>query len=227
MTRAILIFDLDGTLVESAAAIRDVANALFATLDLAPLSLAETRSFIGKGARHFVERALRHREAFDAATIEQHHEHFQTLYRAAPGSANAAFPGADACLRHLQAEGHTLALCTNKPEAPTRAVLDAHAWTGLFTALVCGDSGLALKPSPTPLRQAADLARQATNAPAETPCVFIGDSEVDAETAAAAGIAFVLYTEGYRHTPVDAIRAAATVSAFADLPRSITALLQR
>lgn len=191
-----VIFDLDGTLVESIAAINDIANALMRELGLGALDRAETRSYVGRGAAKFLEQALTARDALENENWQARLDRFHALYAAAPGAANTPFPGVDAALRRLAARGVALGLCTNKPEAATRAILDAHGWTPLFSALIAGDSLPERKPHPAPLLEAARrLGRDRI--------VFVGDSEVDAETAAAAAVPFLLFTEGYRRRPAE------------------------
>lgn len=215
---AAIIFDLDGTLVESAAAIRDVANELMHELSLPPLTLFETKSFVGRGTPVFLERALRSRNALDAATFPQHLDRLEHHYADAPGHANIPFADADAQLRRLVAEGHVLGICTNKPLAPTKKVLAAHGWTDLFDTVIAGDSLPWRKPDPRPLRLAAERLLS-------KPVVFVGDSEIDAATAAAASIPFVFFTEGYCHVDHGEVPRSATFSHFADLPAAVAEAL--
>jgi len=209
-----IIFDLDGTLVDSALAIRDVANALMDELGLVHLDEAETRAYIGHGAENFVEQALAARGALDTKTFKAHAAHFLSLLSAAPGKANRPFAGVDEVLRLLYREGHRLGTCTNKPAAPTKVILRAHGWDGLFSVVIAGDSLPVCKPNPEPLKEAARML-------GSMPVVFVGDSEVDAETATRAGIAFILFSEGYRKTPIEQIVAAAAFSDFTLLPALI------
>lgn len=211
-----VIFDLDGTLVDSAPAIRDVGNALMAEMGLAPLDLAETHAFIGNGAATFVARALDAREAAQtpaeraAATAR-----FHTFYAAQSGAESPPYPHVDAALSALRAAGYRLGLCTNKPEAPTRAVLAARGWEGLFEAVIAGDTLPVAKPDPRPLRAAA--AQLSGDEPGVTP-LFVGDSEVDAATAVAARAPFLLHLNGYRNAPPGALRHVAAFDDFARLP---------
>lgn len=208
---AVVVFDLDGTLVDSAAAIRDIANIQMAELGLAPLDLGEARSYIGNGAPTFLKRALKARDAEDDAQFAKRLHRFEELYATAPGEANIPFPGVDALMRKLKGEGHRLALCTNKPAAPTDVLLAAHNWQGLLETVITGDSLPERKPHPAPLLEAA---RRAGGGPV----VYIGDSEVDAATAQAAGIPLLLYSKGYRKVPLAELTHAAAFDDFAEVP---------
>lgn len=206
-----VVFDLDGTLVDSAAAIRDIANIQMAELGLDQLTLAEARSYIGNGAPTFLERALKARYAYALEQFEERLHRFEELYAQAPGEANIPFPGVGAAMRALVEAGHSIALCTNKPLAPTLVLLDAHGWRELFTAIVSGDTLPERKPHPAPLIEAARRAGAG-------PVVYVGDSEVDVATADAAGVPLLLYAGGYRKTPLAELKHAAAFDDFAEVP---------
>ncbi|MBU1211490.1 MAG: phosphoglycolate phosphatase [Alphaproteobacteria bacterium] len=205
-----IVFDLDGTLIESAPAIRDIANALMAELDLPALDVAETRRYIGNGAGRFLEQALQARRAHSPGAFDAQLARFMVLYDAAPPAANQPMPGSSEAIHDLAAAGCKLAICTNKPMQPTRTLLKSFGWDRLFAAVVAGDTLPERKPHPAPLlKAAADLGTTAT--------FYVGDSEVDAATAEAAGLPFLLFAEGYRKSPLSEIRHAASFTAFADL----------
>ncbi len=193
----LIIFDLDGTLVDSAPAIRDIAATLLRELGLAPLSLEKTRAFIGEGAGVFIARALAARGAAqqDGAALARHVARFEDLYAQAPGAANRPYDGAEAALRKLRAAGFKLGLCTNKPEAPARNLLAALGWDGLFDALVAGDSLPVRKPDPA-------MPRRILDALGARAALYVGDSETDVATARAAGLAMALHAHGYRKSPL-------------------------
>ncbi|AXS41968.1 phosphoglycolate phosphatase [Breoghania sp. L-A4] len=216
------IFDLDGTLVDSVGAIADIGNQLVGELGLPALTVAEARGYIGNGAAMFVKRALEARNfpVTDDA-LEPHVERFEALYAAAPGEANTPFAGAEAALRILTAQGVAIGLCTNKPETPTLNLLDALGWCELFGAVVAGDTLATRKPDPAPLHHCARLLGAEVS---DGGVVYVGDSEVDAATAQAASSPFVLFTEGYRKTPVADMGWQATFSDFAQLPQVLASL---
>lgn len=212
---AAVIFDLDGTLVDSAPVIRDVANRLMREIGLPPLDLAETRRHVGNGVRVFIERALQERgRTASEAELRCLQERFERHYVDVPGGSNVPYPAVTATLHSLAAAGHRLGVCTNKPGAPTSSVLEAHGWHALFASVAAGDTLPRRKPDPAPLLYVA----RALDA---VPVISVGDSEVDAETARRAGVPFVLFTQGYRKGPVDAMERVAEFSSYAELPAII------
>ena len=206
-----IVFDLDGTLIDSAPDIHAAGNATLAAEGLAPVTPEQARSFIGNGARVFVERLERAAAgANDPARTARMHRHFVAVYETSH-RLTTVYPGVAAALDRLRARGWRLAICTNKPEGPARAVLAHFGWSDLFEVVIGGDTLPVIKPDPAPLN-AAIAALGGDRA------LFVGDSEVDAETARAAGIRFALYTEGYRHGPTSAIPHDAAFADWALLP---------
>lgn len=211
-----VVFDLDGTLVDSAPDIQAAVARMLAAEGRAPLDLATITAFIGNGLPKLVERVIRH-TGMDLADHARLTRLTLDQYNAATADLTRPYPGVMAALVALQAAGMTLGICTNKPEAPARAVLRDLGLDRFFTAVVGGDSLAVTKPDPAPLRAAiAALGGGAT--------VYVGDSEVDAATAVAAKVPFVLFTEGYRKTPVAELPHQAAFSDFADLPALIADL---
>ena len=211
------IFDLDGTLIDSAADIRAAANTVLAAEGLAPLSLAEATGFIGAGAGVFVDRMAAARlPAPDPGRTAAMLAAFIDLYEGAV-HLTRPYPGAVTALEVLAAEGWALGLVTNKPEGPARAVLAHLDMARFFPVVVGGDSLPQRKPDPAPLHHAmAALGAQRT--------IYVGDSETDAATAAAAGVPFALYTLGYRLSPPEALPHAFAFDDFAALPRWMATL---
>lgn len=212
-----LIFDLDGTLIDSAPTIMAAGNLLLAERDLPPLSLPEAKSYIGNGAKVFIQKALATRGALEGADLDAAHDRMEALYERVDFSASTPFPGMKAALEGFAARGHPLAICTNRPAGPARMELAAHGLADLFSVVVGGDTLAVRKPDPAPLRLAAEQLGAGAYA-------FIGDSDVDAATADAAGAAFLLFTEGYRTAPVEALPHRAAFSRYADLPGIVAAL---
>lgn len=206
-----IVFDLDGTLIDSAPDIHQAASLALEAEGLPPVTLAQTRSFIGNGARVFVERLENATApARDPARIARLRARFALEYER-QHSLTAIYPGVPEALEALQAGGWRIGLCTNKPLAPTRAVLAHLGWAGLFEVVIAGDSLPVNKPDPAPLRAALDSLGAG-------PAVYVGDSEVDAATAGAVGLPFALFTEGYRKTPVATIPHSAAFDAWSELP---------
>ncbi len=206
-----IVFDLDGTLVESAPAIRDIANALMVELNLPALDLSETRHYVGNGAARFLEQALEARSALIPEEFADRLSRFMVLYAEAPPEANRPMPSCEAAMKELAANGHRLAICTNKPMAPTRALINALGWQNLVSVVIAGDTLPERKPHPAPLLKAmAELKQPFT--------LYVGDSDVDAATAEAARVPFFLFTEGYRKRPVNELTYTAKFRSFEELP---------
>ncbi|MBC7739028.1 MAG: HAD-IA family hydrolase, partial [Candidatus Saccharibacteria bacterium] len=121
------------------------------------------------------------------------------------------YPNVAETLDQLRLDGHLLALCTNKPMRPTLALLRHLNLGQHFTKILAGDSLPVHKPDPAPLLAAFDM--EGTG-----PDLYVGDSEVDAETARRANVPLLLFTEGYRSTPIADLTHRAAFSAFSDLP---------
>lgn len=216
MTGPVFLFDLDGTLIDSAPDLHRAANALLSDEHADPLTLAELRSFIGEGMPRLVEKIAAARDLpEDPGRLARYRAH----YDLAPAALTCVFDGVPETLSTLAATGAKLGVCTNKPEAPTLAVLEALDLRAPFAAVVGGDTLPVRKPDPAPLRLTIE---RLGGTPAQA--VFVGDSEIDAATARAAAVPFVLFTEGYHHGPVDRIEAAARFSHWSDAPGTVGAV---
>lgn len=213
-----IVFDLDGTLIDSAPDIHAAGLALLSEEGLPPVTPQQSRSFIGNGARVFVERLERAAAgANDPTRTRRMQERFLVHYETAH-ALTRPYPGVEAALEALRGQGWQLAICTNKPLGPTRAVLAHFGWTGHFPAVIGGDSLAAIKPDPAPLHAAiAGLGGG--------PVVYVGDSEVDAATAQAAGVPFALFTEGYRKSPLEQMPHDRAFADWAELPGIAAALI--
>lgn len=211
-----VVFDLDGTLIDSAPQIQQAVNLALAELGLAPLDLPRVTSFIGNGLPVLAQRA--HAAAGVAEDGPAFEARILTHYNRISAETGRLFPGVRDALDQLRADGARLGLCTNKPGDATIAVLKLMEMEATFDAFVGGDSLPQRKPDPAPLFHVLDQLGTG-------PAVYVGDSEVDAETAKRAGVPFALYTEGYRKTPVDQIPHDAAFSDFFRLIAVIQSLI--
>jgi phosphoglycolate phosphatase len=211
VTAPALIFDLDGTLIDSAPAIHAVSNATLAARGFPALSQDEVRSFVGKGVPHLVRCLLqRHGQDPDGPLFAKVHDDLIARYETEV-AGNTPYPGVAEALRALADMGCALAIATNKPLRPALAAIRHVGLDGLFQVVLGGDSLPTCKPDPAMVHEAQrQLGRPLA--------LFIGDSEVDAEAAANAGLPFLLFTEGYRKTPVEALPHAARFDHFDRLP---------
>lgn len=210
----VVVFDLDGTLIDSAPDIHAAANAMLAAVGRPGLTLAQVTGFVGRGAATFVTRALDATGGADAPQREHAIALFHEAYETQGAQLARLFPGAETALAALRADGVRLGLCTNKPEGAARIVLRDMGLESLFDVVV-GGGALPLKPDPAMLVACWDALG------ARGP--YVGDSETDAETAAAAGAPFALFTRGYRKASVEDLAPAFAFDDFADLPNWIMA----
>lgn len=210
-----IVFDLDGTLIDSAPDIRGIANALLEARSLDPIDLDTTRRFIGNGAAAFVAQLCAAR-GIAASEEDRVLAEFVARYDQAV-DLTYPYPGVEEALDRLAA-GNVLGICTNKPLSPCEAVLDHLGLRRFFAVVLGGDSLDVRKPDPRPLLATFDKMPPG-------PRLFVGDSEIDAETAARAGVPFLLFSEGYRKTSVDDMPHAAVFDDFESLPVLVARVL--
>jgi phosphoglycolate phosphatase len=209
-----LIFDLDGTLVDSAPDLHRSLNAVLAEQGRAPVSLADIRAMVGDGAAKLVERGFADTGApVEAGALPGLVERFLVHYSAGRHALTRAFPGVQETLAELAARGCRLGICTNKPYRPTLEILDVLGLAGLFAAVAGGDSLPVRKPDPGHLLGTIEMAGGRVD-----DAVMIGDSSNDVAVARAAGVPVVLVTFGYTRIPVGELGADALIDGFAELP---------
>jgi phosphoglycolate phosphatase len=191
-----VVFDLDGTLVDSAPDMAAALNAALAEVNLDPFGLDEVISFVGSGGRILVRRALAARAAghLDEAVMLGR---FIGHYEGKLSGQTQPYPGVMEMLARLTAAGVPMGLCTNKPEGPARGVCAALGLDAHFPVIVGGDTLPVLKPDPAPLLHVcAELGLE--------PCrvLYVGDSETDYATARAAKTPFAFVEGGYQSRPI-------------------------
>lgn len=185
MTAAFL-FDLDGTLLDSKGDLADAANAARVALGLAPLSDAEVELHTGWGMAALLKGVL---PEASAADLERARVLFIDHYKAHLAVRSRAYPTVEAMFGALA--GRRLGLVTNKPSMFTVPLLAHLGWSGRFDVVVCGDTLPQRKPAPEPLLHAI-----ATLGLTPADCVFVGDTPIDRDTAAHAGVRFVSVSWG-------------------------------
>ena len=195
----VIIFDLDGTLINSLGDIQVALNKVLAMRGATPLNLATVRGFIGKGSANLVTRAFKAQKLpDDANSCAAGLSDFLDIYSAGAAELTHVFEGAKDALIHLCKQDIKLGICTNKPLQPTKIVLDQFGLSEFFHHITCGDQLSSCKPNPEMLYHA--MAALGTDS-----CLFVGDSEVDRHTAMAACQPFALFTKGYRQTSIEAL----------------------
>ncbi len=186
-----VIFDLDGTLTDSAAEIAAALEGAFRERGLAPLSLADVKALIGRGVRSLVQRALE-RVGGEAGALDAVVERFEAHYARTVGTSSALFPGVREGLERLHAAGYPLAVVTNKPRYFALRLLEALGVGQLFVAVIAGDDGIARKPG-------GDMVVAACRAMGCEPAaaLMVGDSDNDIAAARAAGCPVWCVPYGY------------------------------
>ncbi|MGE5537384.1 MAG: HAD-IA family hydrolase [Gemmatimonas sp.] len=211
-TRALhgVVFDLDGTLLDTAPGLTEALNRVLREVGRAPLAVAQVKPMIGDGVDRLIQRAA---EATGGPLPPDDHVRTVLRYRALmlEAPAPAAYPGAREALERLRLADVRLVVCTNKPSAAARDVLRDSGLDDLLNGVVGADAA-PLKPDPTMVREAL-----LTIEVSPSHAVLVGDSEVDVATARAAGIAVVLLGHGYVRGPLIEAGADATTNGFATL----------
>ena len=212
-----LLLDLDGTLVDSAPDLAAALNQLRAGLGLPPLVLDDVKAMVGDGAAKLVERGLPPGTA--PAELERLVARYVALYHQRQTALTRLYPGVVETLEALVSEGWRLAVCTNKPEAASRALLAAFNLDRLISTVGGGDSFAVRKPEAGHLL--ATLARMA--ATPET-AVMVGDSPNDVLSARGAGLPVIAVSYGYSRVPPAQLGADAVIEDFAELPAALAGL---
>lgn len=207
-----VVFDLDGTLVDSAAELALALNTALGPAGRRRLAVDEVRAMIGDGVVTLTRRALAATGGLpDEGDFARMLADVRAAYDRLP--ASAPYEGVLETLPRLKAAGYALAICTNKPEGPARRLVRQLGLDAAIDALAGGDSFAVKKPDPGHV--ALLLARLGIGPEAS---VMVGDSANDAAAARGAGLPFIAVSYGYCHGALDDLRADAVVDRFADLP---------
>jgi phosphoglycolate phosphatase len=213
-----IVFDLDGTLIDSAPDIAHALNAATGKRGLAPFPLDEVKAMIGGGVPQLVERALVAR-GFPRTELMQLVEDFLVLYRENLTTRTLVYDGARELLQQLHGEGRRLGVCTNKNHELTLAILDQLDLAQYFGSVFGEREGKARKPDAAPLLETlAELGASPQDS------LMAGDSEADVTCARNANIPVVVVSFGYSKVAPEALGADAVISALADLPGRFPAL---
>lgn len=215
-----VVFDLDGTLVDTAPDLTAALNHVLPRVDRGPVRVADVRSMVGQGLRRLIERALTATGGIpDDADIEAMFEDAFRYYAAHLTDRSVPFPAATDVLDHLVAAGVTLGVCTNKPTALSERLLSELDLTKYFDAILGGDSVAVKKPGAEHLLTTLER----MNARADE-AVMIGDSQADIDAARAADVAVVAVSYGYTLVPASELGADAIIDTLSDLPETLARL---
>lgn len=216
LTDATVVFDLDGTLVDTAPDLTNALNDALTRRGHAPISQDTIRSGVGFGARVMIEEALRRAGASE--DIDEMLAEFLVHYEANIATESRPFPGAIASLETLAAAGARLAVCTNKREHLSRKLLEALGLKHFFLTVAGRDTFAVSKPDPRHLTQVIALTGGVASR-----AIMVGDSDVDISTAKRAQVPSILVSFGY--APEGKLAPDAVIDHFDQLVPKIVGLL--
>jgi phosphoglycolate phosphatase len=221
MAARTIVFDLDGTLIDTAPDLVDTLNVVFAREGLPQVAYETARNLIGGGARAMIARGIEAEGvAVTPARLEQLFADFIAHYSEHIADRSRPFPGLTDALDALAADGCRLAVCTNKLEWLSVRLLERLNLAGRFAA-ICGQDTFGIqKPDPEVLRRTVQAAGGSL-----TQTIMIGDSATDIWTARAAGIPVIAVDFGYSERPVSDFGPDSIISHFEQLRAAIAAIL--
>jgi phosphoglycolate phosphatase len=206
-----IIFDLDGTLVDSAEDLRAALNQLLGELALRPIETTEIKGMIGDGVLKLIERGLVAANG-DPGQKEALLGRFLEIYQANPATLTHCYPGVIDTLEVLRRKDFRLAVVTNKPVFATNQILAALSLAEFFPVVIGGDSLQKRKPDPAPLLEAA---RQLEVDVSQS--LMVGDNIHDVEAAHAAAMRCIAVSYGYHHRPPTEFNADHLIDRFDEL----------
>jgi len=220
MRTTTIVFDLDGTLIDTAPDLVDTLNVVFAREGLPPVPYDTARNLIGGGARAMIARGVEAEgRVLTPDKLEQLFADFIAHYSEHIADRSRPFPGLIDALDALATRGHRFAVCTNKLERLSFLLLDQLKLADRFAA-ICGQDTFGMqKPDPEVLRRTITAAGGNPQH-----AIMIGDSLTDIRTARAAGIPVIAVDFGYSEKPVSEFGPDRIISHFAQLPASIAAI---
>jgi phosphoglycolate phosphatase len=215
-----IVFDLDGTLIDTAPDLVDTLNLILAREGLPAVPFAAARNLIGGGAKGMIERALAAEgRSCSTAEMDRLYAAFIEHYAAHIAVHSRPFPHIEPTLDLLAAAGYRLAVCTNKLEWLSKRLLETLQLAGRFAA-ICGQDTFAIqKPNPEMFRLTV---RRAGGEPEQA--IMVGDSKTDISTARAAGVPVIAVDFGYSDVPIATLQPDRIISSFTSLPAVIADL---
>jgi phosphoglycolate phosphatase len=212
-----VVFDLDGTLVDTAPDLAAALNVVLAHEGVPPVPFEDARTMVGGGARRMIELGLTRQGAtFTTADVNRMFDHFIAHYSAHIADHSQPFPGLARTLDHLAARQCRFAVCTNKLERLSRQLLDALSLSTRFAAICGQDTFGVQKPNPEILRRTIEQAGGGLER-----AIFVGDSRTDIETARAAAVPVIAVDFGYTDTPVAQLKPDRVIGHFDMLPGAV------
>lgn len=216
-----VIFDLDGTLIDSAHDVSIALNMVLRELDVPIFSEDEVKPLMGEGVLAVIRKALHVCDVYKSeAEVHRLKDHFLEIYCRDRVALTKAFPFASDVLVQLTDRGISVGICTNKDEGAARLILKQLDFDRRIRAVVGADSGFGRKPDPAPLLACASR----LTVPSDQ-VVYVGDHRIDVETARAAEIPVIAVAFGYSGVPVGTLGADRTIACLSHLPSAIRGLI--
>ena len=221
--RPIIVFDLDGTLIDTAPDLIDSLNHALSGEGFSAIDQAQIGAHVGRGGRAMIERvfALSQRR-FDPEMVERHHEVFVEHYAAGIPGRSRPYPGVLEAIERARETGFAFAICTNKPEAMAVSLITRLGLAPLFGAICGADTFAFRKPDP---RHLMETIARAGGDPERA--LMVGDSRTDIDTAKAAGIPVVAVDFGYTDRHVRDFEPSAVISHYDELTLDLIGRLIR
>ena len=220
MPAPIIVFDLDGTLIDTAPDLIGTLNVMFAQAGLAPIAYETARELIGGGARAMIARGIEAEgRVVEPAKLEQMFTGFIAHYSEHIADRSRPFPGLIDALDTLAADGYRFAVCTNKLERLSVLLLEKLKLADRFAAICGQDTFGVQKPDPEALRRTISAAGGSLRR-----AIMIGDSATDINTARAAGIPVIAVDFGYSERPVSEFAPDRIIGHFSQLPSAVAAI---
>jgi phosphoglycolate phosphatase len=216
-----IVFDLDGTLVDTAPDLTAATNHVLGLVGLSPISIDQLHAFIGHGSKAMIDAGMRlHGKEVPAGELTRLHDEFLAYYAENVAVGSRPFEGVPELLDRLLASGARLAVCTNKVEHLSKLLLRMLALDRKFGAIAGRDTFAMFKPAPGHLLGTIEMAGGRADR-----AVMVGDSEVDIATAAAAKVPSIGVTFGYTPRPVAEFGPGAVIDHYRDFPAALVKVL--
>lgn len=217
--KSLIIFDLDGTLIDSAADLATAVNRMYAKLSLPAMPIDTIKSWVGNGSVKLVQRALAAHGIEDEAKVMATHEIFLVEYASCSTDATSAYDGVITGIKKLKSAGFRLAICTNKPTRYLPGILAHFGWQDSFDAVLGGDALPTKKPNPAPL---IHISNKLGVSPDDA--IMVGDSKNDVLAGQAAGMMTLALSYGYNYgEPIAAMHPDAVFDDFGALVQHLLA----
>jgi len=207
-----VVFDLDGTLVDTGPDLTAALNHALGVLGRRTVDEESVKEMVGLGARKLLERGLAATGTVTPELVEAGVQPFLDYYAANIRVGSQPYDGIEAAMDALSADGVKLAICTNKPQRLSEMLIDALGWKGRFAAILGADRVPQRKPHPDHLLSTIEAAGGEVRS-----CAFVGDSIVDVAAAKAAGVPVVAVSFGFPDRPADTLGADAVIDSYDEL----------